>query len=346
MTSDPIGPLERLRDDLRAVRLELEVPGHGRGAARSGRPGRPGGRLRPAATAPAGRACVDRRRRLDRRGQVDARQQPRRRGRQPGRRAPPDDPRARCSPATRTTCAGSRTTVSCPGCARVTGGAARPARSSSFPRRRCQQGLALLDSPDIDSVLAENRALAQPAPRRGRRLALRHDRGPLRRRRAVGVPALGARARDGALDRAQPGAGGRRPGGRRRTCGRCWKTEQLGDSRRPRRPRGLARGRPPAGRRALARARLARRARGGRAGAGGARASDAARRAREPSRPGRGRRARARSSSWLRPRSSAAEADARLRGRAARGREPPCGAGRCCAARCLRAGTRSSGRAT
>src|SRR5215203_7406256 len=27
MTSDPIGPLERLRDDLGAVRLELDVPG-------------------------------------------------------------------------------------------------------------------------------------------------------------------------------------------------------------------------------------------------------------------------------------------------------------------------------
>src|SRR5215207_9137791 len=27
MTPDPIGPLERLRDDLRAVRLELDVPG-------------------------------------------------------------------------------------------------------------------------------------------------------------------------------------------------------------------------------------------------------------------------------------------------------------------------------
>ena len=27
MTSDPIEPLERLRDDLRAVRLELDVPG-------------------------------------------------------------------------------------------------------------------------------------------------------------------------------------------------------------------------------------------------------------------------------------------------------------------------------
>ena len=53
-------------------------------------------------------------------------------------------------------------------------------------RRRSPPALALLDSPDIDSVVEANRALAAPAARRRRRVAVRDDRRPLRRRGARG----------------------------------------------------------------------------------------------------------------------------------------------------------------
>jgi energy-coupling factor transporter ATP-binding protein EcfA2 len=47
-----------------------------------------------------------------------------------------------------------------PGLARTTGGPAGPGGLQLVPTDALPQGLALLDSPDIDSVLAENRALA------------------------------------------------------------------------------------------------------------------------------------------------------------------------------------------
>ena len=128
--------------------------------ARSGRPGRSGGRLSAAAPAADRRSGADRRRRLHRGRQVDARQQPCRRGRQPGRRAPADDPgaRARLSPGR---------PLGVRGRPRPAGAGAGDRRSASstgtlqlVPTPALPQGLALLDSPDIDSVLAENRALA------------------------------------------------------------------------------------------------------------------------------------------------------------------------------------------
>ena len=75
-----------------------------------------------------------------------------------------------------------------PGLSRTTGGAAGPARPAARATDALPPGLALLDAPDIDSVVEANRALAAPAARRRRRLALRHHRRPLRRRRAVGPP--------------------------------------------------------------------------------------------------------------------------------------------------------------
>ena len=242
-----------------------------RGAARPRRPGRAGRRLRPAAAAPARRACVDRRRRLDRRRQVDARQQSRRLGRQPGRRAPPDDPRARArlQPGGR---AGVRRRP-------------RPARARAGERRRRCGRNAPARGDDRASAGAGAARLAghrlgargesrsgEPVARRRRRLALRHDRGALRRRRAVGVPPLRARARNGSLDRAEPGAGGRGPGG----AGAPAADARGGAARRrrgSRRPRGAARAGAAAGGCALAGAGLARRARGRRTGAGGARAA-------------------------------------------------------------------------
>ena len=47
-----------------------------------------------------------------------------------------------------------------PGLPRATGGEAQPGTLQLAPTESLPQGLALLDSPDIDSVLAENRALA------------------------------------------------------------------------------------------------------------------------------------------------------------------------------------------
>ncbi len=47
-----------------------------------------------------------------------------------------------------------------PGLPRASGGEARPGTVQLAPTQSLPQGLALLDSPDIDSVLAENRALA------------------------------------------------------------------------------------------------------------------------------------------------------------------------------------------
>ena len=56
--------LGRLRDDLKAVRLDLAVPGAG-GTAHEGRPRRSGGRLSAPAARADGRAGAHRRRRLD-----------------------------------------------------------------------------------------------------------------------------------------------------------------------------------------------------------------------------------------------------------------------------------------
>ena len=104
-----------------------------------------------------------------------------------------------------------------PGLARVTGqdtgesqaGTVRLVESTTLPA-----GMALLDAPDIDSVVSANRGLADPAAVGGRPLALRHHRGPVRRCRAVGPAAHGRRPRHLGRDRARPhpaGCRGRDP---------------------------------------------------------------------------------------------------------------------------------------
>ena len=65
-----------------------------------------------------------------------------------------------CSSAIPTTCAGSRANGFCPGCRATRAASRRPARCYLVPSRRAAARPRLLDSPDIDSVLAENRALA------------------------------------------------------------------------------------------------------------------------------------------------------------------------------------------
>ena len=159
MTSDPIGPLERLRDDLGAVRLELDVPG-----ADEAR------RVRDDLVAQVDDYVLPRLRRLDAPalivvgGSTGA-------GKstlvnslvgsvvspagvlRPTTRAPV----LACNPQDVPAFEGDRVL---PGLARVTGGAGAAGTLQLVSTNSLPSGLALLDSPDIDSVLAENRALA------------------------------------------------------------------------------------------------------------------------------------------------------------------------------------------
>ena len=229
MASDLTEPLARLRDDLRAVRLELDVPG-----AEEARHARDDliaqvddyllPRLRqmdaPALIVVGGSTGAGKSTLVN--SLVGSVVSPAGVLR-PTTRAPvlachPDDVRW---------FEGDRVL---PGLPRVTGGPGGAGTLQLVPTAALPEGLALLDSPDIDSVLAENRALAEPAACRRRRLALRHHRRPLRRRRAVGVPALGPRAGHGPLGRAQPGARGRRPRGARAPAADAVASERLGDA--------------------------------------------------------------------------------------------------------------------
>ena len=159
MAADLTGPLERLRDDLRTVRLELDVPG-----ADEAR------RVRDDLVAQVDDYVLPRLRQLDAPalivvgGSTGA-------GKstlvnslvgavvspagvlRPTTRAPV----LACHPDDISSFEGNRVL---PGLARVTGGAGAPGTLQLIPTPALPQGLALLDSPDIDSVLAENRALA------------------------------------------------------------------------------------------------------------------------------------------------------------------------------------------
>ncbi len=159
MGSDLTGPLERLRDDLRKVRLELQVPG--KEEAR---------RARDDLAAQVDDYILPRLRQMDAPalivvgGSTGA-------GKstlvnslvgavvspagvlRPTTRAPvlachPDDVRW------------FEDDRVLPGLPRVTGGSGRPGTLQLVITPALPEGLALLDSPDIDSVLAENRALA------------------------------------------------------------------------------------------------------------------------------------------------------------------------------------------
>ena len=82
-----------------------------------------------------------------------------------------------------------------PGLARTTGPSDDPRALRLVAAPALTPGLALLDAPDIDSVVDANRALAAPTAGRRRPVALRHHRRPVRRRGAVGAAAHRARPR-------------------------------------------------------------------------------------------------------------------------------------------------------
>ena len=105
-----------------------------------------------------------------------------------------------------------------PGMSRTTGGPAGPGGLELAPATGVPIGVALLDSPDIDSVVEANRALSRAAPRRRRRVAVRDDGRALRGRRPVGASASRAdrgTALSMVLDRVPPEAarGRRAPSG-------------------------------------------------------------------------------------------------------------------------------------
>jgi energy-coupling factor transporter ATP-binding protein EcfA2 len=159
MAVDLTAPLERLRDDLRAVRLELDVPG-----ADEAR------RVRDDLVAQVDDYLLPRVREIDAPALIVV-------GGSTGSgkstlvnslvgevvspagvlRPTTRAPVLACNPADLPAFEGDRIL---PGLARTSGGGGAAGTLQLVPTQALAPGLALLDSPDIDSVLAENRALA------------------------------------------------------------------------------------------------------------------------------------------------------------------------------------------
>ena len=107
-----------------------------------------------------------------------------------------------------------------------TGPGARTGRPDGDPRAadrdrrpRLPRGLALLDAPDIDSLVVENRTARRRADLRRRRLGDGHHRLAVRRRRALAPAAHRQGVRRHARHRARPGAApGRSPRSRGSTA--------------------------------------------------------------------------------------------------------------------------------
>ena len=231
-----------------------------------------------------------------------------------------------------------------PGLARTTGGAAGPGGLALVPTERLPEGLALLDAPDIDSVVEANRALA------GQLLAAADSWlfVTTAARYADAVPwdlLAAARERGTALslvlDRVPPEAAGEIAAHLRAML----EERGLGATPRARRAGGDARGRAAARRRARPRPRVARRSSPPtprRAPGSCAARSPARSRASRPA----GRPCAPRSPSRRPPpRRCAAPSTARTPSRSTRSTRPSA-AGRCCAARSSPGGTTSSARAT
>ena len=167
--------LSALRDRVAAARFPLPLPGAPRARAEPRRTARAARRLPGAPAEGARSAAAGRGRRFHRRRQVHPRQLPCRAPGQRGRRAAAHDPDAGAGvpsggPPLVQRDAGAARAHAASGCPiRETGGddlllpgtqdAAR-ACCASRPPTRCRAGLALLDAPDIDSLVADNRVLA------------------------------------------------------------------------------------------------------------------------------------------------------------------------------------------
>ena len=193
MAPDVIGPLERLRDDLRTVRLELDVPGADEASA-----------CATISVAQVDDYLLPRLRQLDAPalivvgGSTGA-----------GKSTPVSSlvgsvvsPAGVLRPTTRSPVLvchpddlrGVRGRPRPPNLARATGEPGAAGKLQLVATEAPPAGLALLDF-DIDSVLAGEPCARQPAAGRGGRLALRHDRCPLCRRRSLGVLLLRPGAR-------------------------------------------------------------------------------------------------------------------------------------------------------
>ena len=167
--------LSALRDRVAAARFPLPLPGAAARACQPRRTARPARRLSGAPAARARSAAARRGRRVHRRREVDPGQLP---GGAAGQRGGVLRPTTRtpCWSAIRRTTTGSPGRASCPtspasGCRTAGARRRRPrglARADDERRRRCGSrpptpcpaGLALLDAPDIDSLVADNRVLA------------------------------------------------------------------------------------------------------------------------------------------------------------------------------------------
>ncbi len=163
-------------------------------------------RLHPAPPGAAGRAAARGGRRLDRCRQVHAGELPARACRVRAGRDPSDHPFARAGPPPRRRRVVRLRSRSCPAWPAARARPTTPARCSVVAEPTLPGGLAILDAPDVDSVVAENRALAAPTAGGRRPVAVRHLGRPLRRRGALGLPALCRRAASGGGGRARPGA--------------------------------------------------------------------------------------------------------------------------------------------
>ena len=173
---------------------------------------RPARRLRASSAARDRRTAARRRRRLDRCRQVDTGQRRGGPAGQPGRRAAAHDqtPVLVYHPGDAEWFTGDRIL---PDLARVTAAdLAAPGTLHLVADEAVPQGLALLDTPDVDSVVSENRQARDPAPGRRRPVVVRDVRRPLRRRRAVGPAAR--RRRPQRRRRGRPRPRPRRSGGR------------------------------------------------------------------------------------------------------------------------------------
>ena len=207
--------VENLRRQVDELALPLELPDVATARGRAPGPAGPARRLRAAPAALAGRAAARRRRWVDRSRQVHAGQLRSSARRSAAAACCGRRPARRCWSTTRRTSAGSPASGCCPTCPRLTGDPTPDGRPTATPvpgaaagrlARRCPPGLALLDAPDIDSVVEANRDLARQLLAAADLWLFVTTAARVRRRRALGPAARRGPARYVARDGARPGA--------------------------------------------------------------------------------------------------------------------------------------------